>query len=60
LGSKINLCDLAVLASGKVQNYNSFEQPEKVKPGSFTGATLKNGVLTVKMPAASVVVLALK
>jgi alpha-L-arabinofuranosidase len=49
-----------VLASGKVQDYNSFEQPEKVKPVNFIGATLKNGVLTVKMPAASVVVLEVK
>jgi alpha-N-arabinofuranosidase len=49
-----------VLASTKVQDYNSFDQPEKVKPVNFTGATLKNGVLTVKMPAASVVVLELK
>ncbi len=49
-----------VLASGKVQDYNSFDQPEKVKPAAFTDATLKNGVLTVKMPAASVVVLAVK
>jgi alpha-N-arabinofuranosidase len=46
-----------VLASAKVQDHNTFDQPEKVKPTNFTGATLKNGVLTVKMPAASVVVL---
>ena len=26
-----------VLASGKVQDFNSFEQPEKVKPAAFTG-----------------------
>ncbi len=49
-----------VLASGKVQDYNSFDQPEKVKPANFTGAMLKNGILTVKMPPASVVVLELK
>ncbi len=49
-----------VLASAKVQDHNTFDQPEKVKPVNFTGATLKNGVLTVKMPAASVVVLELK
>ncbi len=49
-----------VLASGKVQDHNTFDQPEKVKPVNFTGATLKNGVLTVKMPAASVVVLEVK
>ncbi|MBI5917061.1 MAG: hypothetical protein HY842_16945 [Bacteroidetes bacterium] len=46
-----------MLASGKPQDFNSFEQPEKVKPVSFAGATLKNGALTVKMPPASVVVL---
>ncbi|MCU0347969.1 MAG: alpha-N-arabinofuranosidase [Saprospiraceae bacterium] len=49
-----------VLASGKIQDHNTFDQPEKVKPVNFTGATLKNGVLTVKMPAASVVVLEVK
>jgi alpha-L-arabinofuranosidase len=49
-----------VLASGKIQDHNTFDQPEKVRPVNFTGATLKNGVLTVKMPAASVVVLEVK
>ena len=48
-----------ILQSAKLQDYNSFEQPNKVAPAAFTGATLKNGLLIVKMPAASVVVLTL-
>ena len=49
-----------ILASAKLQDYNSFEAPDKIKPAPFTGATLKGNSLTVKMPPFSVVVLELK
>jgi alpha-N-arabinofuranosidase len=49
-----------VLTSGKLQDYNSFEAPDKVKPVEFKGAKLKDGVLTVTLPPYSVVVLELK
>jgi alpha-L-arabinofuranosidase len=49
-----------ILASDKLQDYNSFEAPDKIKPAAFTGATLKGKSLTVKMPPFSVVVLELK
>ena len=49
-----------ILASAKLQDYNSFEAPDKIKPASFTGATLKGKSLSVKMPPFSVVVLELK
>lgn len=49
-----------ILASGKLQDYNSFEAPEKIKPAAFQGATLKGKSLSVKMPPFSVVVLELK
>jgi alpha-N-arabinofuranosidase len=58
-GANFNKVSGRVLASGKIQDHNTFDQPEKVKPSPFTGVVLKNGVLTVKMPAASVVVLEL-
>src|SRR5688500_12720410 len=29
-----------ILTSDKLQNYNSFENPDKIKPTSFTGASL--------------------
>lgn len=49
-----------ILASAKLQDYNSFEAPAKINPAPFTGATLKGKSLSVKMPPFSVVVLELK
>jgi alpha-L-arabinofuranosidase len=49
-----------VLTSAKLQDYNSFEQPEKIKPGIFKDAQLKNNTLQVKLPPFSVVVLEVK
>ncbi len=49
-----------ILSSAKLQDYNSFENPEKVKPAVFKGASISSSSLTVKVPAFSVVVLELK
>lgn len=49
-----------ILRSDKLQDHNTFENPEKIKPTVFTNATIKGNTLTVKMPAFSVVVLELK
>jgi alpha-N-arabinofuranosidase len=49
-----------ILSSGKVQDYNSFDKPDLVKPVEFKGASLKNGLLKVVLPPVSVVVLTLK
>ena len=49
-----------ILTSDKLQNYNSFENPDKIKPSSFTGASLTSSTLRVKIPPFSVVVLELK
>ncbi|QJW91189.1 alpha-N-arabinofuranosidase [Spirosoma taeanense] len=48
-----------VLASAKVQDYNTFDNPNKVKPVAFNGAKLNGDNLTVTLPPASVVVLEL-
>jgi alpha-N-arabinofuranosidase len=48
-----------ILTSDKLQNYNSFETPDKIKPASFAGASLSNATLRVKVPPFSVVVLEL-
>ncbi|HEY4289046.1 MAG TPA: alpha-L-arabinofuranosidase C-terminal domain-containing protein [Puia sp.] len=48
-----------VLASPKVQDYNSFETPEKIVPVPFKDAVLKGNDITVTMPRNSVVVLTL-
>lgn len=60
--SKYNLTSVTgrILSSGKVQDHNTFENPDKVKPASFNAGTIKNNLLRVKLPACSVVVLELK
>jgi alpha-L-arabinofuranosidase len=49
-----------ILTSSKVQDHNTFDNPDKVKPAAFTGASLKGNNLSVKLPPFSVVVLELK
>ncbi len=49
-----------ILTSDKLQNYNSFENPDKIKPKNFAGASLSSSTLRVKVAPFSVVVLELK
>lgn len=49
-----------ILTSDKIQDFNTFDQPSKIKPGVFKDASLTGGSLKVKLPAHSVVVLELK
>ncbi len=49
-----------ILQSAKLQDHNSFDDPNKIKPGVFNGATISGSNLTLKMPPFSVVVLELK
>lgn len=49
-----------ILTSAQLTDHNTFEQPEKVKPAAFQGASIKNGVLKVRMPAKSIVTLELQ
>lgn len=49
-----------ILASAKVQDHNTFENPNLIQPAEYKGATIKNGVLNATLPPASVLVLELK
>lgn len=49
-----------VLTSGKLQDYNSFENPNLITPQKFTGFTVLDGTLKVSLPPFSVVVLELE
>lgn len=49
-----------ILTSDKLQNYNSFESPNKITPAAFNGATLSDRKLNVTVPPFSVIVLELK
>jgi alpha-N-arabinofuranosidase len=64
---KIDLGDLQVktvtgriLHSEKLQDHNTFDDPNKIKPQTFTDAKLNGSDLEVKLPPFSVVVLELK
>ncbi|PZR28839.1 MAG: alpha-N-arabinofuranosidase [Citrobacter freundii] len=48
-----------ILRSAKLQDYNSFNDPEKIKPADYNDAKLAGNKLTIKLPPASVVVIAL-
>ncbi len=49
-----------ILTSPALNDHNTFENPEKVKPAPFKEARIERGVLKVTLPAASIVTLALK
>jgi alpha-N-arabinofuranosidase len=49
-----------VLTAEKINSYNDFGKPEEVHPKVFSGFTKKGNVVTVKLPAKSVVVLTVK
>lgn len=49
-----------ILSSDKLQDYNSFDNPEKIKPETFEEAQINGNKLEVKLPPFSVVVLELE
>jgi alpha-N-arabinofuranosidase len=49
-----------ILASEKVQDHNTFDNPDHVKPADFKGARLDGSKLRVQLPPCSVVVLTLR
>ena len=57
---KMNSVSGRILSSKKIQDYNSFNEPEKIKPAIFKDAVIDKKSLTITLPAASVVVLTIK
>ena len=49
-----------ILTSKNVADYNDFNNPNVIAPKAFNDAKLNKGVLTVKVPAKSIVVLDIK
>ncbi|MDR2968386.1 MAG: alpha-N-arabinofuranosidase [Tannerellaceae bacterium] len=47
-----------ILTSSSINDHNTFEAPEKVKPSAFKDARIEKGVLKVTLPARSIVTLA--
>jgi alpha-N-arabinofuranosidase len=49
-----------ILHSQKIQDHNTFEEPEKIKPSTFTDFSNNNNKLSLSLPPASVIVLYMK
>jgi len=49
-----------ILASEKMQDHNTFEQPGRVRPAAFKGARVEGTTVRVQLPPCSVVVLSLR
>ena len=49
-----------ILTSKKVDDFNDFQHPEVVVPKPFKDAKLKKNMVTVEVPAKSIVVLSIK
>ncbi|HEY2590315.1 MAG TPA: alpha-L-arabinofuranosidase C-terminal domain-containing protein, partial [Steroidobacteraceae bacterium] len=49
-----------ILTASAMDAHNTFDDPDAVRPAAFTDAVLHDGVLTVRLPAKSVVVLQLE
>ena len=59
-GIIIKEADGELLTSVQIQDFNGFDEPEKVKPVKFESFKIKNGRITIKMPAKSIVSLSVK
>lgn len=53
---KISNVSAQILTSKKVQDHNTFDNPDKVKPTQFKDFKVKNGKILVKIPPISVLV----
>ncbi len=49
-----------ILKSQKLQDYNAFENPDKIRPATFSNTILNGNSLSIELPPFSVVVLDLK
>lgn len=49
-----------IITADTMNAHNTFEQPDVVKPVEFTGVTLENNKLAIKLPAMSVVTLVIE
>jgi len=59
-GNKYKKISGTILTSPKLQDHNTFENPDKIKPQTFSEATLNSDLIKLKIPPFSVIVLELK
>ncbi len=54
------IADALIVNSDAINTFNTFDEPDKISLNGFDGAKIENGVITVSMPAMSVVTFAVK
>ena len=59
-GNKYKKISGTILTSPKLQDHNTFENPDKIKPQAFSKASLNGDLIKLKIPPFSVIVLELK
>ena len=59
-GLNVKSAEGEILQGKEMGSYNSFKKPNEVKPVTFTGAKVKKGVLTLTIPAHSIVTVTLR
>lgn len=59
-GRQIKSVKGRILTSASINDHNTFEKPDAVKPTVFNGAKIEKGQLKVNLPAKSIVVLEVK
>ncbi|MDX1942687.1 MAG: alpha-L-arabinofuranosidase C-terminal domain-containing protein [Saprospiraceae bacterium] len=59
-GAAFKIVSGSILTSQKLQDHNTFDHPDKVKPVAFKDFKKEDDLLSVKMPPFSVIVLELK
>ena len=59
-GLKANRVSGEILTSAHLTDYNDFGKAEVIHPQAFSGGKIQNGVLTVELPAKSIVTLELQ
>lgn len=59
-GGKFSNVSGRILTSAKIGDHNTFDNPEKIKPTNYKGASLSGGTIKGSIPPFSVVVLTVK
>ncbi|MBN2348983.1 MAG: alpha-N-arabinofuranosidase [Bacteroidales bacterium] len=59
-GKKVSKAMARILTSDALDDHNTFENPNTIKPTEFSNFKLKNNIITANMPAKSVIVFDIK
>ncbi|MBC7749270.1 MAG: alpha-N-arabinofuranosidase, partial [Methylotenera sp.] len=57
---KVKNISARILTSKKLQDYNSFTEPEKIKPAAFKELALNRNIITINLPPTAVIVITAK